>query len=254
MHNLTAIITCKNEEHGIEAALKSVSWCNETIVVDSYSTDKTVEIAKKYTDRLLQHEYISAAAQKNWAIPQAAYEWILIVDADERVTPELKEEIKTLLSYPEIQFNAYWIYRRNFFMGKEIKFSGWQHDKVVRLFKRDLFRYEGKLVHEEIIINDKTGKLKNRLLHYTYKDIFHYLAKWDSYSTSSALDAAKKNVNPGFIHFIIKPAFRFCNHYFFKLGLLDGYAGFIISSLAAKGVFMRYVKLREINRKNVKHI
>jgi glycosyltransferase involved in cell wall biosynthesis len=219
--------------------------------VDSYSIDKTVEIAKKYTNRILQHEYISAATQKNWAIPQASYEWVLILDADERITPQLTEEIQSLLSSGKIKYDAYWINRRNFFMEKEIKFSGWRRDKVVRLFKRDLFKYEEKYVHEEIITNGNDGRLKNKLLHFTYKDIFHYLAKWDSYSTSSALDAAKKNVKPGFFHFIIKPAFRFCKHYFFNFGFLDGYAGFIISSLAAKGVFMRYVKLREINIKKL---
>ncbi|MBK7038879.1 MAG: hypothetical protein IPH42_21785 [Bacteroidetes bacterium] len=116
-------------------------------------------------------------------------------------------------------------------------------DTVVRLFKRDTCSYEEKHVHAEIITSGKIGKLKNKLQHYTFKDIFHYLEKWDRYSTWSANDAAKKVKNPNFYHFIIKPAFRFWKHYLIDLGILDGYVGFIVCSLAAKGVFMRYVKL-----------
>ncbi len=251
MFKITAIIPCKNEAHNIEAVLKSVTWCNEILVVDSFSTDNTVELAKKYTDRIIQSEYINSASQKNRAIPQATHEWILLVDADERVTPELQKEIQTILASDTILFDAFWIYRRNYFMGKEIKYSGWQRDKVIRLFKRDACRYEEKQVHAEIITNGKTGKLKNKLQHYTFKDIFHYLEKWDRYSTWSANDASKKVQNPNLYHFIIKPAFRFWKHYIIDLGILDGYVGFIVCSLAAKGVFMRYVKLYGLRRKGI---
>lgn len=249
MHKVTAIIPCKNEAHNIEAVLDSVKWCDEIVIVDSFSTDNTVELAKKYTSRILQREYVNSANQKNWAIPQAENEWILLVDADERVTPELKQEIQFILSQEEIKSVAFSIGRKNFFLGKEIKYSGWQRDKVIRLFKRDTCRYEEKHVHAEIITSGNVGKLKNKLLHYTYKDIFHYLEKWDRYSTWSAEDAAKKIRNPNLFHFLIKPAFRFFKHYFIDLGFLDGYAGFIICSLAAKGVFMRYVKLYGMRKK-----
>ena len=131
--------------------MQSVAWCDEILVVDSFSTDNTVELAKKYTDRIIQSEYINSASQKNRAIPQATHEWILLVDADERVTPELKTEIQKILSSETIPYDAFWIYRRNYFMGKEIKYSGWQRDKVVRLFKRDTCRYEEKHVHAEKI-------------------------------------------------------------------------------------------------------
>jgi glycosyltransferase involved in cell wall biosynthesis len=252
MHKVTAIIPTKNEAHNIEAVLESVKWCDEILVVDSYSNDHTVELAKKITDRVIQSEYINSASQKNRAIPLARNEWILLVDADERVTPELKEEIQNILSQEIIENDAYWIYRKNFFMSKEIKFSGWQRDKVIRLFRRDTCRYEEKDVHAEIKTKGNVGKLKNKLIHNTFKDIFHYLEKLDNYSTWSANDAAKKNVRPNFYHFIVKPRFRFFKHYIVDLGILDGYAGFMISSLMAQGVFMRYVKLFNMqqNRKN----
>ncbi|MBC8046092.1 MAG: glycosyltransferase family 2 protein, partial [Fimbriimonadaceae bacterium] len=243
MHTVTAIITCRNESHNIEAALQSVGWCDEILVIDAFSTDDTVEKAKKYTTKILQHEYLSPALQKNWAIPQASYAWILILDSDERITAELKNEIQNILQQEKIGFEAFWIYRKNYFLGKEIKYSGWQRDKVIRLFKRDICRYEEKQVHEEIVTKGAIGKLKNKMLHYTYKDIFHYLEKWDRYSTWGAQDAAKKNKRPTLFHFVIKPAFRFFKHYIIDLGFLDGIAGFIICSLAAVGVFMRYAKL-----------
>jgi len=243
MHKVTAIIPCKNEAHNIEAVLQSVSWCSEIMVVDSFSADSTVELAKKYTSRIIESEYINSASQKNRAIPLAQSEWILLVDADERVTEELKEEIQKILSADSIEYDAFWIYRKNFFLGQEIKYSGWQRDKVIRLFKRDCCRYEEKEVHAEIVTSGKVGKLKSKLLHNTYKNIFHYLEKWDRYSTWGANEAAKKAVEPNLFHFIIKPCFRFFKHYVIDLGFLDGYAGLIICSLAAKGVFIRYVKL-----------
>ena len=163
MHKVTAIIPTKNEAHNIESVLASVAWCDEILVVDSFSTDNTVELAKKYTSRIIESEYINSASQKNRAIPQAAHEWILLVDADELVTPELKNEIQELLKQDNIPHDAYWIYRKNYFMGKEVKYSGWQRDKVIRFFKRDTCRYEEKHVHAEVITSGSVSKLKNKL-------------------------------------------------------------------------------------------
>lgn len=230
----------------MEAAIDSVSWCDEILVVDSFSTDNTVALAQQKGARVIQREYIHSASQKNWAIPQAQNEWILLLDADERVTPALKQEIQQLLSGNDLSADAYWIKRQNHFMGKRIRYSGWQRDKVIRLFRRDTCRYEDKHVHSEIITDGKIGKLKNALLHYTFRDMAHYLEKWDRYSTWSAQDAAGKTGTPNFYHFVIKPGFRFWKHYIIDLGILDGYTGFIVCSLAAKGVFMRYVKLYAI--------
>lgn len=248
MHKITAIIPTFNESHNIDAVLRSVHWCDEIMVVDSFSTDDTVERARAYTSRIIQSEYINSASQKNRAIPQAAHEWILLVDADERVTPELQNEIRSLLNGDHIPCDAYWIYRKNYFMGREIRYSGWQGDKVIRLFKRDTCRYEEKSVHAEVITTGKIGTLKHKLVHNTYRDIFHYMEKWDRYTTWSAQDAFNKGVRPNAFHFIIKPAFRFFKHYFLQLGILDGRAGYIISSLSAKAVFMRYVKVEGMRR------
>jgi glycosyltransferase involved in cell wall biosynthesis len=248
MHKITAFIPTFNESHNIEAVIKSVQWCDEILVVDSFSTDNTVELAKQLGARVLQSEYINSASQKNRNIPHATHPWILLVDADERVTPELRDEIQLLLQQDQIPCDAYWIKRKNFFMGSEIKYSGWQGDKVIRFFKRDSCRYEEKSVHAEIITSGIVGQLTHKLEHHTYKDIFHYMEKWDRYTTWSAQDAMQKYVRPGFFHFVIKPTFRFIKHYFLQLGILDGKAGYIISSLSAKAVFMRYVKVEALRR------
>lgn len=248
MHKVTALIPCKNESHNIAQTLSSVSWCDEILVVDSFSTDDTLDKAKQFPVKILQREYVNSANQKNWAIPQAAHEWILLVDADERVTPELQNEIQAILQQEKIHENAFWIYRKNYFLGKEIKYSGWQRDKVIRLFKRDICRYEVKHVHAEIQTEGLVGKLKNKFVHNTYKNMQHYLEKWDRYSTWSAEDAARRNIKPGVFHFVVKPAFRFLKHYIVDLGFLDGIPGLIICSLAAGGVFMRYTKLYALQK------
>ena len=169
---LTAIIPVKNEAHNIRDVLESVSFADEIMVVDSFSTDDTLKIAKEYTSFILQRDFNYAASQKNWAIPQATHEWILLVDADERITPELKEEVINILKNPPQKAVAFWIGRINYFMGKQIKYSGgWQNDKVIRLFRKSKCKYQDKLVHEEIITDGEVGFLENKLPHYTYKSI-----------------------------------------------------------------------------------
>ena len=245
MKKITAIIPTFNEQHNIAGAIDSVSWADEIIVVDSFSTDQTVEIAKSKGVRLLQREYEHSASQKNWTIPQATHQWVFLLDADERVTNKLQKEIKIILESNELK-DAYWIKRANYFMNKRVRFSGWQGDKVIRLFKRDLCSYENKHVHAEIICKGEVGVLKEKLAHYTFKDMAHYLEKWDRYSSWSAEDHYKKGQRPTIFHFVLKPTFRFIRDYIIRLGFLDGITGLIICSLSSMGIFMRYVKLRQI--------
>lgn len=245
MQKLTAIIPTGNEEHNIEEAIKSVSFADEVMVVDSFSTDRTVEIAKKHTDFVIQREYENSTSQKNWAIPQANYEWILLLDADERVTPKLKKEIQSILEKGTDK-SAFWIRRQNHFMGKKVKYSGWQTDAVIRLFKRDECRYENKHVHGEIITEGKVSRLKNKLEHYTYIDLAHNLRKADRYSTWGAYDRVDKVKKVTLFHLGIKPTARFFRHYIIRGGILDGKVGFIISAMSAYIVFIRNLKLWRI--------
>lgn len=243
---ITAIIPTYNEAHNIVEAIKSVDFADEVLVVDSFSTDKTVEIAQQMGARVIQREYENSASQKNWAIPQAKYEWIVLLDADERIDSELRQEILTTTKDSTKREVAFWIKRRNFFMGREIRYSGWQGDKVIRLFKRDYCKYETKSVHAEVLAEGSVGVLTHKLVHQTYKDVFHYLEKWDRYTTWSATDRANRGENPTLYHFLVKPAFRFFQDYFLKLGILDGLVGFLICSLSSMSVIMRSLKVWQL--------
>jgi glycosyltransferase involved in cell wall biosynthesis len=247
MEKITAIIPTFNEEVNIREAIESVQWCDEIIVVDSFSRDCTVEIAKSFPEvRLLQHEYEHSAAQKNWTIPQATHPWIFLLDADERPTPELVGEIRSML-HSGTGYSGFWIYRRNYFMGKRINYSGWQSDKVIRLFKRDECRYQDKHVHAEIEAKGGIGFLNNKLIHYTYKDLSSYLKKADRYTTWGALDRfhkfEKTGRRIGLPYLFFRPFGRFLRHYFLRLGILDGTHGFVVSALSASNVFIRAVKV-----------
>ncbi len=245
MQKLTAIIPTGNEEHNIEAVLRSVSFADEILVVDSFSTDKTVELAKPLATNIIQREYGNSASQKNWAIPQAKHEWILLVDADERVTPELQKEIKNILK-TETEKDAFWIYRQNHFMGQKLNYSGWQGDKVIRLFRRDKCKYEKKHVHAEILVDGKTGFLKNKLEHFTYKNLQHFLNKSDRYSTWSAKDRLKKTDKVTAFHLFWKPVFGFFKNYVLRLGFLDGKVGLIIAMDYANYLYIRALKMWRI--------
>ncbi|NAS32780.1 glycosyltransferase [Flavobacteriaceae bacterium R38] len=240
---LTAIIPVKNEAHNIRDVLESVSFADEIMVVDSYSTDDTLKIAKEYTSFILQRDFNYAASQKNWAIPQATHEWILLVDADERVTPNLKEEVINILKNPPQKTVAFWIGRVNYFMGQQIKHSGWQNDKVIRLFKKSKCKYQDKLVHEEIIADGEVGFLKNKFIHYTYRSIDKHVEKLNKYAAWQAEEKSAKTGKLTPYHFVIKPFWRFFKHFVVQGGFRDGLPGFVISFLRAYSMLIRYIKI-----------
>ena len=213
------------------------------MVVDSFSNDGTAELLAGRDDVLLkQRKYSGPSDQKNWAIAAAKHEWILLLDADELVMPELRAEINDLLAADNIPHDAYWIGRNNYFMGKRIYHSGWAGEKVIRFFHRDRCRYNDNQVHEEIITDGiSVGWLKGRMDHYTFKNIGHFLAKNQRYAKWSAKDLGPKTPKVGLFHLFVKPVFRFFKHYILQGGFRDGREGLIISGVLAWGVFLRYV-------------
>lgn len=243
MAEVSAIIITYNEAEHIVAAIESLAWADEVMVVDSFSSDETVTLAEPIATRVLQRKFTYHAEQKNWAIPQAAHEWVFILDADERVTPALANEIRDLLALPEIAHDAFWIRRTNYFFGKRIRFSGVQGDKVIRLFKRDTCRYNDKQVHEEIVTSGSIGRLRSRLTHHSFRSAEHFAEKHERYAERAASDLMKRGVRPNFFHLKIKPVFRFLKHFVWQLGFLDGAAGYKLSRLFAKSVRLRYERL-----------
>jgi glycosyltransferase involved in cell wall biosynthesis len=246
MEKITAIIPTFNEERHIAEAIASVKWADEILVVDSLSTDRTLDLARANGARIIQREYGYSASQKNWAIPQATHPWIFLLDADERCTPELQKEIQGLLQAGTAH-DAFWIHRVNHFMGKRIDYSGWQSDKVVRLFKRDHCRYQDLKVHAEVEAKGTISKLKNKILHYTYTDLANYLKKADRYTTWGAMDRFEKFQKTGrrigWPYIVFRPFGRFLRHYFWRLGILDGTHGLVVSLLSSHNIFIRAVKI-----------
>ncbi len=242
MPKISAIIPAFNEEANIEAALLSVQFADEIIVVDSFSTDKTLEIAKKYNAKILQREYENSASQKNWAIPQAAHEWIVLLDADEVLPKELQTEIISTLN-KEPKEVAFWMYRTNQFMGRQLKYSGWQRDRVIRLFRKSKCKYEDKKVHAEVLADGPVGRLTHKIEHNTYKGFDHYVEKLNRYAWWQARDYEPKMGRITLFHILIKPWFRFFKHYVVEKGFLDGFPGFMISVLQGYAVLTRYTKI-----------
>ena len=178
MRPLSVIITTLNEADNIAAVMASVAGADEILVIDSFSEDDTRLIAEKNGATVLQRQYLGPADQKNWAIPQARNEWVLILDADERVSPQLWAEIQQVLSKSSIEEDGFWINRQNYFMGQKINYSGWQGDAVIRLIKRDVCRYDDKQVHEEIMTEGvKIARLSQKMDHYTFKKCYALFGK-----------------------------------------------------------------------------
>jgi len=189
--HLSVIVPTLNEEATLRDCLDSVRFADEILVVDSFSTDATVDIAREFGARVLQHEYVYSARQKNWAIPQAKHEWILLVDSDERVTPGLREEILALLASGP-RDDGYWILRANHFLGRRIKRCGWGTDKVIRLFRRDLARYQDREVHAEIDLPGPLPVLAHPLEHHSFRSFAQYWRKIQIYSEWGAAQLYKE--------------------------------------------------------------
>ncbi|MHC4870901.1 MAG: glycosyltransferase family 2 protein [Planctomycetota bacterium] len=249
MPKLTVLVPCFNNEDIIRDCLESVKWADEVYVVDSGSSDKTREIALEYTDRIVVHEYINSAAQKNWAIPLCSHEWVMVIDTDERATPELQKEIQELLAGSPAH-DGYYIDRQNHFFGIPISTCGWERDDCLRLFKRDISRYQDRHVHADVIVDTgNIGRLTGKLLHFTYNCFDQYLEKFGRYTTWSAKDLLQAGKKPGFKNLLLRPIFRFFKMYILRKGFKDGVPGLILCGLAAMSVFMKYAKLWAMLRK-----
>ena len=242
MPTLTVIVPTFNEEQYLPLALRSVRFADQLIVIDSFSSDDTPEIAKAEADVFLQRKFDNFSNQKNHALEKATGDWVLFLDADERITPVLKEEI--LVAMNQEDYGGYKLHFRHFFMNR---FLYHHTNDVLRLVRRDGARYEG-LVHEKLKCKGKIGQLKEAVLHYTYKGLDHYVSKKESYAWFQAEQLLQKGKKPTLGLLFIKPTYRFFSSYFLKGGFRDGIPGLVISTVNAYGVFSRYAKLILLQR------
>jgi glycosyltransferase involved in cell wall biosynthesis len=228
---LTAIVTTYNSADLIGETLARLSFADEIIVVDSLSTDATADLVRRSGARLFQRHYDSPAAQKNWAIEQATGEWVLIVDSDEWVTPELADEIRRTLANPAA--DGYRIRRRSFFLGREIKHSGWQRDWVLRLFRRGQARYEERQVHEIMACDGPVARLSRALLHHPYRSMAEYWEKLRRYADWNAVEARQQGKRVSPLYMAVHPPARFLKAYLLHGGFLDGAHGLVVCLLTA---------------------
>jgi glycosyltransferase involved in cell wall biosynthesis len=242
--DVTAVIAAHNESANIEECVASVEWAREVIVVENDSLDDTIDRARSAGATVISPGFTTIGAARNNAIARAKTGWIFVLDADERCTPELAEEIGQVVARPGIA-QAYRVPRRNFFLGKEIRHGGWGSDKPIRLFKREL-RYNANLVHEHIDVTaGAIGEVKNRLLHYTYISLSQYFEKFDRYSRWWADQNFAKGRRGNAAAILFKPPARFISMYFFNGGFLDGAHGLVLACLASASVMAKYARLWE---------
>lgn len=242
MPTLTVIIPTFNEADYIEDALQSVAFADEIILIDSFSTDKTQEIAKTFGAKILERKFDNFSAQKNFALEHASGDWALFIDADERVTRSLEAEIKSTIAHPK--HSGYKINFPHFFM---TRFMYFQSNDVLRLVKKEGANFTG-LVHEKLHCAGSIGKLKHKMIHYTYRGLHHYITKKEKYAWFQAEQRYKKKKKTTYIHLFFKPTYRFFNSYIQKGGFRNGIPGLTLAAVDAYGVFSRYVKLILLNK------
>jgi len=245
---LTAIVTTFNEEINIRECLESLSFADEILAVDSFSTDRTREIVRSFPAvTLVQREYFGSAAQKNWAMDRVTTPWLLIVDADERVPEPLAREIEMLLEKgPDA--DHYFVRRRNFFLDRMIRHSGWSTDKVVRLVRRGSARYPNRRVHADLAPSGRTPTLLSPLVHYTCRSLDQYTEKIHRYARWGAADAFRAGRHPGIVEMVLRPFWRFFRTYVIQAGFLDGRYGLVLCSLQAWSVFLKWAQVWEWER------
>lgn len=246
--SLSVIIITKNEAEDIRGCLESVAWADEIIVVDTDSTDGTAAICRELGAQVHVHDWPGFGAQKNRALDYATYDWVLSLDADERVTPELRREMEIVMR-ESAAIAAYDIPRSSSYCGRFMRHSGWYPDYVTRLFRRGLARFSDDLVHERLLVEGKVGKLHGELLHYAFRDLEEVLRKVDQYSTAGAQKKYQKGGKATLTGAVLRGVWSFVRTYFLRGGILDGREGFMLAVSNAEGTYYRCVKLMLLNRK-----
>jgi glycosyltransferase involved in cell wall biosynthesis len=247
MEKISATIICLNEERNIQRCLESLSFADEIIVVDSGSRDRTVEICRRYTDHVMYHPWPGHVEQKNYALDQAQYDWILSLDADEVVSPQLKESILNALQNDHGKYDGYRVNRHVYYLGRWINHC-WYPEYKIRLFRKSKGRWTGRNPHDTVSLRGTYRDLKGDLEHYTYRNISQHLQTIDSFSSIGAREAFERGRATHLSNLIFNPLFRFFKLYFLKRGFLDGVPGFIIAVLGSYYCFLKYAKLWEMHK------
>lgn len=245
--SISGVVICGNERKHLAACLESLAWCDEIIVVDSWSDDGTFEIAERLATTAVRQEWLGYTGQKNYAMNLATSDWVLSLDADERCPPELRDEIRQVLADPGDAV-GFEVRRHVFYLGRWIDHGGWYPDWKLRLVRRERARWEGELVHDRLEADGPVARLRGELHHFTYDDFSAQLRTVDRYTTLAAQELYQRGKRCHWPLLLLKPPIKFLECYVWKLGLLDGLPGFVIAVANAFYTFARLVKLWELEQ------
>lgn len=243
---ITATIITLNEERNIGRAIESLRCCDEVLIVDSGSVDRTVELAGKLGARVVEAGWLGYAAQKNWAAAQASHDWILSLDADEALSEALEAEIWNVKKNGP-RYDAYTMPRLAQYLGRWILHGGWYPDRKIRLYNRHKAKWAGDFVHESVEVDGRIGHLDTNLLHFTCASLAEHVKTVDRYTTLAAQELASRKIRIGWLRLIVEPPWTFLRTYFFRLGFLDGLEGMLIAYMAAFYTFLKYAKARNMS-------
>lgn len=247
MSRLSVIMITRNEEANLERALRSVSWADEIVIADSGSTDRTKEFATRMGAKVFEVEWKGFGPAKQAAAERATGDWLLSLDADEEISPDLASEIKQVIDSSN-PFPGYAIPRRTQFLGRWILHCGWYPDHVLRLFRKTAGRFDSALVHERVLLQGDEGRLKGEILHYSYPNLELYLEKLNRYTTLGAEEAWSEGKRASWFDIVGRPPVAFIKYYVSKRGFLDGLEGFVLCGLSAMSVMVKYAKLWHLGR------
>lgn len=247
---LSAILITMNEASVVRRCLDSIAWADEIVVVDSGSTDNTLDICSEYTTKILKTDWPGPGAQRNRAIDMAEGEWILALDADEWISPHLRAEIQGVISAPGDKV-AYEMPRLSSYCGKYIRHSGWWPDRIMRLFKRNSARFNAELVHDHLIVEGNVGRLSNHLMHTAFENLEEVLKKLNRYSTDGAKVKFKKGKKANLCTAIFHGLWSFIHTYIIRGGFLDGRVGFVLAVSNAEGTYYKYLKLMFMQKSSI---
>jgi glycosyltransferase involved in cell wall biosynthesis len=247
MPQLSVIVIALNQEANIGECLESVSFADEIVVVDTGSTDRTVEVARTYTNRVMDAVWQGFGRTKNFALDQARGDWVFSLDTDERVPEALKDEILAVVK-ANGPLAGYRVPRKNYFCGRWIRHLGWYPDYTLRLFRRDQGRFRDREVHEEVVVSGSVGTLRTPMEHYSYNSVSEYVIRMDRYARLAALELAKRGRRPFPGELVYRPFFTFLHLYILRGGFLEGTPGYTLAVLMSMYKFLKYHYFRELAR------
>ena len=247
MKKISAVLITYNESDKIERALRSLEpVSDEIVVVDSFSSDSTPELCRRYTDRIIQRSWPGYRQQKQFAAERASHEWILSLDGDEALSSELAHEILEWKKSPDSRDDGYYFPRKAFFMGRWIAHTTWYPDRQLRLFRKNSGGWQGGRIHESVQVTGSVGRFKGEIHHYTYASFSEYLEQLDRFSTLAAEEQWERGRRARWWDFVLHPPVVFLKNYLLRLGFLDGWPGLAVSFMAGTSTLFKYMKLREL--------